>query len=702
MKKHTTLPAALLFLILAAAYWRFDVLGTATGKIRPFRSENLYVLYYPLIHYGIGSMRALHIPLWNPYQSLGVPFLGSALFGLFSPFSFLYYILPTHLAMGYSTILNIALAGLFTFLFLRKSLGIEPSGAFTGALVFMFSGSVLLELIHPSLLGAMAFLPLVLLLTHKVFDTGEGRWAVLFALALACQMLTGAVQIVVHTLFMTGVYSLYLLWINRKAGKALTGPVFLLFIGGVAAVAISSPQWLPLMELSRLTGRNSAGLSLTEAEPFRAFFTPWIISKSVLFGMRGLTIGFIPIILSLTALFNRKTRPYAVFFTFTAILTLLLAFGTDTPLYGIYYHYIPTGKMFRVPMRWLWLTAFSIAILTAIGSERIFNSLEGKRGLRSVAIIIIPLLITAFLFRHNIMELYNHPQNTPGIFTRHDEDGAFLRRVQGTYRTYIASDFANDFSLPQKFGTLEKVFVLNDYESLSLKSYKRFVAGITGRKILLRQKIFYGSYNLKGNAPDMRLMNLLSVGFIMENGVKVFGKKPPHGIKKIYENKGLVIYKNSSALPRAYVVYKSETIRNRKRALERLASPSFNPRAAVILNKNPGLPQRRGVETTTAVITRFSPERIEIDADLSQRGVLVLTDFFYPGWQAYVDGAQSPILRANTIMRGLELKKGAHKVVFVYRPRPFRIGLWTSMFTLAALIIYLGADTLKRMTKKRI
>jgi len=701
VKKFSPPLVILLFLVLAVAYWRIDVLGAATGRITPFSSENLYILYYPLIHYGVETLKSLRLPLWNPYQSLGVPFLGSALFGLFSPFSFLYYVLPTHLAMGYSTVLNIALAGLFTFLFLNKSLKIGTAGAIAGGLVFMFSGSVLLELIHPSLLGAMAFLPLLLFLTHKVFETKEGRWAIFFALALACQILTGAAQIIIHTIFMTGVFGAALFLLDRKRKKASARPIILLLMGGAAALAISSPQWLPLLELSRLTGRDSAGLSLRDVEPFKAFFTPWIVSKGLLFGARGLTIGFIPVVLSLIALFNRKTRTYAVFFTFTAILTLLMAFGTHTPLYGIYYHYIPTGKMFRVPMRWLWLTAFSIAVLTAMGSEGIFNGLENKKRLRSVAVIIIPLLITAFLFRHNVMELYNHPQNTPAIFTRYNKEGAFLRQVQGTSRTYITSDFGHDFSLIQKFGTLQKVFVLNDYEMLSLNAYRKFVAAIGGRKKLLAQKIFYGSYKIGGGKRGLRLMNLLSVRFIMEKKLKVFPKKTPPGVVKIYEDKGITIYKNKGALPRAYVVYNSETISG-EAALRRLASPYFNPRASVILDKDIGFGRRHRSGLTKAVIKKFLPERIELTAVLPQKGVLVLTDFFYPGWEVYVDGAQKKILRANTIMRGVVLKKGPHSVVFVYRPRPFWRGLRLSLLTLVGIIIYLGIDIKRRSAKKTL
>jgi len=704
------LPAAILFLVLAIIYWRIDVTGAARGKLTAFipAAADLYSLYYPIIRYGIGSMKGFHIPLWNPYQALGVPFLGSALFGLFSPFSFLYYILPTHLAMGYSTILNIALAGLFTFIFLRKSLKIQTAGAVTGALVFMFSGPLLLEVTHPSLLGAMSFLPLILFLTHKVFETGSGRWTVFFTLALACQMLTGAVQIIVHTIFMTGAYALTLFWMDRKYGKTRLRPIFLLSIGGTMAIALSSLQWFPLMELSGFTGRDHTGLSLKDVEPLRSFMNPWFINKAVflgekLFNKGSLYIGVLPAILGLAAVFKRKKKSSTItmFFVFVAIVTFLLALGTYTPIYKIYYHYIPTGKIFRMPMRWLWLTAFATAVLSAMGSEAIFKALEGRSAQYRGAVIIIPLIVTAFLFHYNVVELFNHPQKTPGIFKTYAKEGAFLRRVQGEARTYIASDFLHDYSLLQKFGTLEKVFVLNDTNTLSLDSYRRFVGVIQGNKKILRDNTFDGIYKLRGRPRDLRLMNLQSVRFIMEHGKKAFPNGMPWGIHKIYENKGIVIYKNDGALPRAYVVYNSETISDNKKALERLASPFFNLRSTVILDRDAGLDRRHDSRLKRAWITRLAPEKIEMVADLDQKGVLVLTDFYYPGWKAFVDGVQRPVLRANAVMRGLVLEKGSHRVVFIYRPRPFLIGLWTSILTLAGLVIYLGVDMKMRRSAKK-
>jgi len=64
----------------------------------------------------------------------------------------------------------------------------------------------------------------------------------------------------------------------------------------------------------------------------------------------------------------------------------------------------------------------------------------------------------------------------------------------------------------------------------------------------------------------------------------------------------------------------------------------------------------------------WRPDRIEIDVDAPTAGVLVVRDTFYPGWTAYVDGRPTPILRADTLFRGVEVPAGRHSVVMAFEP----------------------------------
>jgi uncharacterized membrane protein YfhO len=79
-----------------------------------------------------------------------------------------------------------------------------------------------------------------------------------------------------------------------------------------------------------------------------------------------------------------------------------------------------------------------------------------------------------------------------------------------------------------------------------------------------------------------------------------------------------------------------------------------------------------------------SPTRLEVDVELPRPGILVVSESYYPGWRARVDGAPAEILRADYLLRGVELDAGAHHVSFEYRPWSLRIGAVASLAGVAA------------------
>ena len=66
---------------------------------------------------------------------------------------------------------------------------------------------------------------------------------------------------------------------------------------------------------------------------------------------------------------------------------------------------------------------------------------------------------------------------------------------------------------------------------------------------------------------------------------------------------------------------------------------------------------------------------------MAQDGFLVLSEKYYPGWKAYVDGKSEKIYKANSIMRAVYLWKGNHTIKFVFDPLAYKVGLWLSSIT---------------------
>jgi uncharacterized membrane protein YfhO len=78
---------------------------------------------------------------------------------------------------------------------------------------------------------------------------------------------------------------------------------------------------------------------------------------------------------------------------------------------------------------------------------------------------------------------------------------------------------------------------------------------------------------------------------------------------------------------------------------------------------------------------------VKVDVETSSPGFLILGDTYFPGWKANVDGKRVPIYRADYLLRAVAVEKGSHRVVFLYQPLSFRIGLG---LTIISGVIILG------------
>jgi hypothetical protein len=166
------------------------------------------------------------------------------------------------------------------------------------------------------------------------------------------------------------------------------------------------------------------------------------------------------------------------------------------------------------------------------------------------------------------------------------------------------------------------------------------------------------------------------------------------------KNEDWQILKNEAAYPRAWVVHEArriEPIRGKNKADRRPWMEEILYQADVFWN-SPGrllydprrlawietddwasvLPYLSGGETLpseTVSVSRYEPQRVELDATLERPGVIVLADVSYPGWRLEINGTEAPILLANRAMRGALVKAGKSHLVFTYEPRSFRVGI---------------------------
>jgi hypothetical protein len=162
------------------------------------------------------------------------------------------------------------------------------------------------------------------------------------------------------------------------------------------------------------------------------------------------------------------------------------------------------------------------------------------------------------------------------------------------------------------------------------------------------------------------------------------------------------IYENLDVLPRAFIVHQVQQVGDDAAALAAMQDPAFDPSSQVVLDASTcsrdsinwtlGAAVGEGVigdgpRLESASIAQYRPERVVIEAHLDEPGVLILTDAWYPGWQATVDGEPVPVCEADLLFRAVPLDAGPHRVVFAFRPRGHWVGAVVSGIGLVVLIV---------------
>jgi hypothetical protein len=145
------------------------------------------------------------------------------------------------------------------------------------------------------------------------------------------------------------------------------------------------------------------------------------------------------------------------------------------------------------------------------------------------------------------------------------------------------------------------------------------------------------------------------------------------------------IYENLRALPRAFMAPRAEVVRDEAAARARLADPNFDVAGSVILAEGE---TKAGSSGAAVSVTAYAPESVRLTAQGA--GYLVLTDAWYPGWTATLDGAPAPILRADLMFRAVFVPEGLHTVELRFEPASVRAGLWVSGLAWLALLGILG------------
>ena len=155
------------------------------------------------------------------------------------------------------------------------------------------------------------------------------------------------------------------------------------------------------------------------------------------------------------------------------------------------------------------------------------------------------------------------------------------------------------------------------------------------------------------------------------------------------QTKYVQIYENTHALPRAWLTSDVRVL-DESSMLEVIRTGKFQdgtnwePERTALIDSVIGEKQQ-GELNAGATITKYEPNRIELDTQANQPSILVLSENHYPGWRAYIDGRFTDTLRVDYNLRGVAVPAGEHKLEFIYRPKSVLIGMVLSLLTVGGL-----------------
>ena len=159
---------------------------------------------------------------------------------------------------------------------------------------------------------------------------------------------------------------------------------------------------------------------------------------------------------------------------------------------------------------------------------------------------------------------------------------------------------------------------------------------------------------------------------------------------------GVDVYENLQVLPRAWLVPRtvflsSEDVLHTIKEGKLPDGTPYKPREVALVEHWEELRVETFDPQAQVEVVAHRPNRIELITHSSSPAFLVLSEIFYPGWKAFVDGTEVTIKRTNYVLRGLHLPAGSHLVRFEYNPLSFRLGMAISLLALVGLIGLLGA-----------
>ena len=720
--------AALLALLILTAFP--DVLLSGSS----FVVRDFGLFGYPLAHYHRECFWRGEIPLWNPLNQCGIPFLAQWNTLTLYPGSLIYLLLPLPWSLSFFCVGHLYLAGLGMYFLGRHWTGSSIAGAFCG-IAFAFSGLLQQSLMWPNNIAAFGWMPWVVLAVQAGCQKGR-RPLLLAALAGAVQMLSGAPEIIFFTWLIIGLH--WLATCREAPGWRISIARLLLIVAMIAGLC--AIQLLPFLDLLRHSLRDTSYGTNTWSMPawgwinlfvplFRCFPTPlgfyfqadqnWTSSYYSGIGTLALAIW--------AAIAIRQKRTWLL--AGIAIGSLLLALGERGLVYTWLIKLVPQFGFMRFPVKFVILSSFALPLLGAFAVARFCRPSPPP-----VRPAIFPALFLwlafAIIMATALFHAHAHPlrfEDWTVYFKNGVSRFAFLTAIL-VVAVFVSRGASRPVLRSLQIGLLVLVWLDGLTHAPRLHPTVRpdvFQPGLIGAQLnprprpgvaramlrkktfddlldkmwpdtfndyLMRRASFYGDCNLLDDlaTPD----GLYSLYGLEQRQVwaTVYyapGDKLPEGltdflgVQQITRADKLFAWKTRpNFLPFASIGQRPVFVEPAQ-IIPRLSSPGFDPRAEVFfpLEMKPRIVATNG-ESARIISQEFTAHRQTFNVKTDRPTLLVLSQTFYHPWKATLDGRASEIWKANHAYQSIVVPAGRHQIRLIYDDKMFLAGAVLSGITI--------------------
>jgi hypothetical protein len=700
-------------------------------------NSDLYAHFLPFFTFMKVGIAERSFPLWNPYMSVGSPFLGIIPCGLFYPVNWFIFLLEVPHAILAIQFTDVVIGMLGMILYMRY-LRLKWPAVFLGAILFgyaVFSDTFMLHIG-----STYCWLPVILWSIHRLFDQPDFRNTALLAVSFAFSFLAGHTQYFYYIGLIAFFYSFLLVMCSRYEYKLRAVFLRLVLIGVAVVIMLGliAVQLFPTVELSLHSARDVTR-NIASRDMNAGLFSAILMLKNYLNrdGAYLCNTGFnyvpyaayyhgaVLLLVPFSIVFYRKNKPVTVALFGSLGYTILFVLSKQVPALSIFGK-LPLADVFRWPWRMFELSQFMVAALAGIGLSSLVETerAAGSRGcnispqMKKIgAWLILALVLTDMLSRRYIN--YPVPSTTATATDRllRDTRVEWVQKHAGYDRALIMME---KIRFNPNAGSMFQFFDINSYTPFALIRPGNFFSLNTnvGRSA----RLFFGSFGFSSDLSHLqkaKLSGLASLRYFvsyleLDQLRALLGNTHPFDKKKILDDWKLCceendetgpffVYENRHALPRAYLVNHYVQTQNEQESLQAVKKNISDLSTSVVLEGGEpsfpaaDVPARPG----TARIEQYGLNKVALYVETGESSLLVLTDLFFSGWNAYLDGTKRPIWRANSIFRAVEIPPGTHRVVFEYRPLSLYHGLIVSICCLTLVLAGLIFEKNRRKNLQR-